>query len=203
MPSSADEAAFWAKAAVDAHHNLLATVQGSAAKWQAAIAAFLGVYATAGFVLGPSLIAALPVHGEPATALLVACYAVAGGSGIAAVLLANFAAQGIPQIMTGQPVTGPLMWQLTYDRARTARRQLGWSIKLAGAAGAFIIGISAWILIAGITAADHPRSLVVTTNGAYCGELVNTGGTVKLQLPDGRLIPLGGAALTPVSWCPP
>ncbi len=203
MASSADEVAYWAKQAVDAHHNLLATVQGSAGKWQAAIAAFLGVYATVGFVFGPNMISALPVHGEPGTALLIACYALAGCCGVAAVVLANLAAQGIPKIMTGQPVTADLMWQLTYARATSARAQLGWSIKLAGAAGAFVVGISAWLLVAGIVANDHPHSLVVTTNGAYCGELVNTGGTVKLQLPDGTMILLGGAAITPVSWCPP
>jgi len=201
--SSTDEDRFWTQKAIDAHHNLLDTVQGSAGKWQAAIAAFVGVYATAGFVLGPDKMAALPVHGEPGSALLIAAYAVTGVCGIAAVVLANLAAQGIPEIMTGQPITGGVMWDLTYKRAIAARTQLGWAMRLAAAAGVFAVGISAYLLVAGIAEPGRHDSLVVTTKGAYCGELVDTGGTVELRLPAGTLIPLAGTTVTPVSWCPP
>ncbi len=203
MPGLAEEAQFWADKAADAHHSVLEDVRSSAGKWQAAIAGFLGLYATAGFVLGPDKLASLPVQGTVRTALLAAVYGVAGACGIGAVVLANLAAQGIPEILTGQPVTGPKMRQLSYDRAVTANRRLSWAIRLAAVAGALLIAVSVFLVIAGIQGSNHPQAMVVTKNGAYCGELVNTGGKLRLRLPDGELIPLAGGSVTPVSSCPP
>lgn len=202
MPSIIDEADFWSSKAADAHHNLLGTVQDSAGKWQAAIAAFLGLYASAGFVLGPDKLSALPVQGDLRIGLLAA-YGVAGVCGVAAVVLANLAAQGIPQILTARAITGADMQRLTSARAVAARCRLGWAIRLAGVAGLMIIAISATLLVEGEQASRHPHFTVITKNGAYCGELLNEGGRLTLQLPDGERIPPAGSSLIPVGSCPP
>jgi hypothetical protein len=202
MPSLSDEAKFWSARAADAHHNLLETIQSSAGKWQAAIAAFLGLYATTGFVLGPDKLSSLPVQGDLETGLLAA-YGAAGVCGISAVIFANLASQGIPEILTGRAITGPEMRQLASARARRARRQLGWAIKLAAIAGLLVIGVSAFLLVAGIRASNHPDATVVTKTGAYCGELLNVGGALQVRLPSGTLVPLANSSLTPVTSCPP
>ena len=66
LASEQDEAVYWASKASDAHRNVLDTVQASAGKWQAGITAFLGAYATVGFVVGPTTLAGLPGCGHEA-----------------------------------------------------------------------------------------------------------------------------------------
>jgi hypothetical protein len=201
MPSLADEARFWSTKAADAHHSMLETVQASAGKWQAALAAFLGVYATVGFVLGPDKLAALPVHGAAEIGLLVA-YALAGILGLIAIILANLAAQGIPEILTRTVVTGETYYELVRSRAKTASVQLRCAIILAAAAGILVIAGSAYLLIAGVVAANHPHATVVSPSSAYCGELLNSNGNLSLRLPTGKIVPLAGGFLTQVSSCP-
>jgi hypothetical protein len=203
MASLRDEMAFWQTKALDAHHNLLDTIQSSAGKWQAAIAAFLGVYATTSFVLGPDKLATLPVHGgvEIGTVII---YGIAGIIGVIALLLANLATQGIPEIMSGTPVTAPLMYQLVTSRAVTARNRLRWSIRLAGVAGILILAISGFLLGAGIRAQDHPNAILTNSTQSYCGALTHdpVDGQVAVLLPDGTFIPAAGGSLMPVNSCP-
>lgn len=202
MTSLRDEMAFWQTKALDAHHNLLDTIQNSAGKWQAAIAAFLGVYATTSFVLGPDKLATLPVHGgvEIGTVII---YGIAGIIGVIALLLANLASQGIPQIMSGTPVTAQLMYELVTRRAMTARSRLRWSMRLAGVAGILILAISGFLLGAGIRAQDHPDYILISSTESICGPLTHfPDGEVGIQLPNGFLISAAGASLTPVNSCP-
>ena len=117
MPSKQDEYRYWTAQLTDASHNMLQTVQASAGKWQAAIAALLAAYATVGFLLTPDKLAALPVHGAAEIILLVT-YGLAGLLGIVAVILANLAAQGIPQIKLRKITSG------TEYRKRVTMRRL-------------------------------------------------------------------------------
>lgn len=201
MPSLRDEVTYWQNQAVDAHHNLLSTIQSAAGKWQAAIAAFLGLYATTGFVLGPDKLATLPVHGTVEIGTVVAFF-LAGAIGIAAVIMANLAAQGIPQIFTGTPITGPLMYQLVSRRARSARCQLHWAMWLAGAAGVLILAISGFLLGAGIRAQAHPSDILINTGHAYCGLLTHKHGQVGVKPAGGPFVSAAGGSLTPVNACP-
>ncbi len=201
MPSLGDESTFWQNKALDAHHNLLDTIQNSAGKWQAAIAAFLGLYATTGFVLGPDRLATLPVHGSLEIGTVIA-YGVAGLVGISALLLANFATQGIPEILSGTPVTGPLMYQLVTNRAMAARSRLRWSIRLAGVAGFLILVISGLLLGAGINVQDHPSYILINPTHAYCGLLTNSADQVGVKPLHGKFISAAGGFLTPVNSCP-
>ena len=201
MPSLRDEILYWQNQAVDAHHDLLKTIQASAGKWQAAIAAFLGLYATTGFILGPDKLATLPVHGSVEIGSVVA-YGVAGLAGISALVLANLAAQGIPEILSGTPVTGPLMYKLVTTRAMTARRQLTGAIGLAGVAGILILAISGFLLGAGIRAQGRPSDILINTGHAYCGILTNVAGQVGVKPLHGKFVSAAGGSLTPVSACP-
>lgn len=180
---------------------MLDTIQNSAAKWQAAIAAFLGLYATTSLVLGPDKLATLPVHGSLEIGTVIA-YGVAGLVGISALLLANLAAQGIPEILSGTPVTGPLMYQLVTKRATTARSQLRWAMRLAGVAGFLILAISGFLLRAGINAQNHPSDILINRDHAYCGLLTNSAGQVGVKPSHGKFVSAAGGFLTPVNSCP-
>src|SRR5258706_9919343 len=130
MSTLTDEARYWATKAADAHHNMLDTIQNSAGKWQIAIAAFLGVYSTAGFIMSPDKLDPLPVRGWTEASLL-ATYGAAGVCGISAIILASLASARIPQILTGEPITGSRMRELVTNRAKSARRQLKFAVILA------------------------------------------------------------------------
>ncbi len=201
MPSVADEHRFWSTKRVDASHNKLDIVQSSAGKWQAALAAFLGVYATVGFVLSPDKLAALPVHGS-AEIILLAGYALAGALGIIAIILANLASQGIPEVKLRTLVTDTDYRTIITDRAVTASRQLRLAMAFAGIAGLVAIAGSGYLLIAGVIAANHPDATVVSPEGAYCGELLNSNGRLSLRLQTGQVVSIAGATLTQVSSCP-
>ena len=201
MPSLADEMNYWAEKAADVHHNMLATVQSSAGKWQASIAAFLGLYGTVGFVLGPSQLTALPVHGQVQVVVLAA-YGLAGAFGLAALWQSNLAAQGIPEILNGTPITGQLLSRLSTERAVSADRQLKRAIACAAVAGLLAIGISVSLVVAGALASRNPKAVVVGPAGAYCGQLRNSGGQLSLVLPDGKVIPIAGSSLSQVASCP-
>lgn len=201
MPSQVDEYRFWDGQLADAGHTMLQTVQAAAGKWQAAIAAFLGAYATIGFLLTPDKLAALPVHGT-AEALLLAVYGLAGVLGVVAVVLSNLAAQGIPQVRLRTITTGTQYRQHVTDAAVTSDRQLKIAMAAAGCAGVLVLACSAYLLIAGVVSANHPDATVVTPHGAYCGQLLNTSGKLTLLLPTGQVVPVAGGALTQVSSCP-
>jgi hypothetical protein len=142
VPNQVDEYRFWTTKLADASHNMLQTVQTAAGKWQAAIAAFLGAYATIGFLLTPDKLASLPVHGTTELVLL-AVYGLAGVLGIVAVVLSNLAAQGIPQIRLRTITTGTQYRQQVTDAAVTADRQLKIAMVVAGCAGTLVLACSA------------------------------------------------------------
>jgi hypothetical protein len=153
MPSQVDEYRFWTTKLADASHNMLQTVQTSAGKWQVAIAAFLGAYATIGFLLTPDKLATLPIHGTAEIILLVA-YGLAGALGVAAVVLANLAAQGIPQIRLRTIITGTEYRNDVTNAAVKANCRLRVAIWLAGGARALVLACSAYLLIAGSPVPD-------------------------------------------------
>ena len=201
MTTELDEYRYWAAQQVDASHNMLQTVQTSAGKWQTVLTAFLGAYATVGFLITPDKLAALPVHGAAEVVVLIA-YGLAGALGIAAVVLASLAAQGIPQVRIREIITGPQYRQIVTDAAVKADKQLRIAIALTGAAGIAALTASAYLLVAGVIAANHPDATVVSPQGAYCGQLVNSDGKLTLLLPTGRVVPVAGSSLTQVSSCP-
>ena len=128
MPTEQEEALYWAGKASDAHRNVQDTVQTSAGKWQAAIAAFLGAYATVGFVVGPTTLASLPPSGWKVAIVII--LGLAGLIGLCAVILANRAAAGFPRIVD-QPITGPQMAAAALDGARLSRKYLRTAVWLA------------------------------------------------------------------------
>src|SRR5487761_1138494 len=103
LASEQDEAVYWASKASGAHRNVLDTVQASAGKWQAGITAFLGAYATVGFVVGPTTLASLPSFTSKAITVVV--LGLAGVFGLTAVLLAYRAANGFPVVKEDHPLT--------------------------------------------------------------------------------------------------
>lgn len=200
MTTLIDEIKFWDAKAADTQHTMLATIQSSAGKWQASIAAFLGLYGTVGFVIGPSQLANLPVHGYVLLGVLIA-YGLAGAFGLTALALSNLAAQGIPKIFD-QPITGQWLSQQSTSRARTASTQLKWGIGFALFAGLLAVGISVFLIVTGALAARHSSAVVTGGSGAYCGQLQNSGGTLSLVLPGGKVMPIGSGSVTQVSSCP-
>lgn len=199
--SEVDEYRYWTAQLTNASHNMLQTVQASAGKWQAAIAALLAAYATVGFLITPDKLAALPVHGAAEVILLVG-YGLAGALGIAAVILANLAAQGIPQIRLRTIITGTEYGKLVTAAAVKASHQLRMAMALAASAGILALVGSAYLLVAGVIAANHPVATVVSPQGAYCGQILNSNGTLTLRLPTGHVVPVAGGTLTQVSSCP-
>jgi hypothetical protein len=201
VASLGQEAAFWEQKASDAHHTFLDTVQASAGKWQTAIAAFLGAYTTAGFLIAPSAAANLPVHGTEEVVLLV-LYGLAGLAGITAIFLANLANQGIPQILSGTPITGQTLYKLTVDRATSAHQRLNWAIRSAATAGLLIVVVSVSVLVGGVSSSSRTYARWITTTGAYCGRLVDPHGVLELRLAGGAVKEVSGGALSTITTCP-
>jgi hypothetical protein len=200
MATELDEARYWAGKAADAHHTMLDTVQASAGKWQAAIAAFLGAYATVGFVVGPTTLASLPPSGWKYA--IVVALGLAGLAGLGAVVLANQAAEGFPRVVRDVPLTGPQLAAAARAAAESSRLRLTQAIRLAAVAGLLALTGSFGILAVGLLAATPaPLVLLVTRSGAYCGALATHNGTAAVQLPGGRRMPVAGGTVTVVSSC--
>jgi hypothetical protein len=200
MTSEQDEALYWAGKAADAHHNVLDTVQASAGKWQAAIAAFLGVYATVGFVVGPTALASLPPNGWKY--VIVVLLGLAGVVGVTAVVLANKAAEGFPTVERHRPLTGPEMAANALAGATQSRKLLQRAIVAAAIGGGLAILGSFGILATGLLASSPaPTAILNTPSGAYCGTIDTTNGVVSLLLSDGKLVPAKGGTITVVTSC--
>jgi hypothetical protein len=200
MASELDEALYWAGKASDAHHNVLETVQASAGKWQAAIAAFLGAYATVGFIVGPTTLASLPpTDGKYA---IVAALGLAGIVGVIAVVLANRAAAGFPSVEQDFPLTGPQMAAAALQGAQNSRALLRRAILGAAIAGGLALLGSFGILATGLlTPAPAPYAVLVTHSGAYCGTLSTSNGAAFVRVAGGRRIPVAGGTITVVTAC--
>jgi hypothetical protein len=121
----------------------------------------------------------------------VIIYGITGIIGVIALLQANLASQGIPEIMSGTPVTAQLMYELVTSRAMTARSRLRCSMRLAAVAGILILAISGFLLGAGIRAQDHPDDILISPTESICGPLTHSSdGEVGIQLSNGFSFPL-------------
>lgn len=201
MTSEQDEAVFWAGKAVDAHHDMLDTVQAAAGKWQAAITAFLGVYATVGLVLGPTQLATLPGR-LWLKIVIVAGYLVAGLIAIYAVWNANQAAQGVPVVFRDQPLTGLEMERSTRIAAFEGRKRLKEAIRGAQVAGGLVLSVSVCLAIISLCLAPPaPSATLVTRRGSYCGTIATVKGSLFIQLSGGVRLPVRGGTLTVVTAC--
>jgi hypothetical protein len=200
MATERDEALYWAGKAADAHHNVQDTVQASAGKWQAAIAAFLGAYATVGFVVGPTALASLPPSAWKY--VIVVILGLAGFIGLIAVILANRAADGFPKVEQAIPLTGPQMAAAALKGAKPSRKLLREAILGAAIAGTLAIVGSFGILAVGLLSpSPAPTVVIVTNSGAYCGTLNTTNGTTSVLVCNGKLIPAKGGTITVVTSC--
>jgi hypothetical protein len=196
-----DEALYWANQAVLAHRDMATSVRASAGKWQAAIIAYLGAYATVNFVIGPTTLATLPVSGWQQDAILAAM-CLAGLVAVAAVVLANMAAQGLPNVHENDTLTGQRLAKLTLSGAKQARRQLDRAIVLAAAAGALAVVAAMSILAAAVLATKPPPNAVLQTRTeSYCGSIATADGIASLKLSSGQFVPVDGGKLTLVSSC--
>ena len=201
MPSQEDEIRFWENKAIDASRNSLEAIQSSAGKYQATLAAFLGVYATVGFILSPDKLATLPVQGVTEIILIVG-YGLAGVIGITAVImLADVANQVIP--LTEMPLTPAMYREIVRTGAVRVSRRFRLALRFARHSGILvIIAGSGYLLIAGAVATNHPHATIISPTGAYCGELLDSNGKLSLRLQTGEVIPVAGDSLTQVSSCP-
>jgi hypothetical protein len=200
MASELDEALYWAGKASDAHHDVFETVQASAGKWQAAIAAFLGAYATVGFVVGPTTLASQPTTDWKYA--IVTALGLAGIVGVIAVVLANRAADGFPSVEQDLPLTGPQMAAAALRGAQNSRALLRKAILGAAIAGGLALLGSFGILATGLlTSPPAPYAVLVTHSGAYCGTLSTRNGGAFVRVPGGRRIPVAGGTITVVSSC--
>lgn len=200
LASEQDEAVYWASKASGAHRNVLDTVQASAGKWQAGITAFLGAYATVGFVVGPTTLASLPSFTSKAITVVV--LGLAGVFGLTAVLLAYRAANGFPVVKEDHPLTGPQMADLALTAAKTARARLTTAIYAAGIGGFFaVVGSFAILAFSLLASAPAPSAVLVTPSSAYCGTLQTTNGITSVLLANGQHIAAKGGTLTIVSSC--
>jgi len=200
MATEQDEALYWAGKAADAHHNVQDTVQASAGKWQAAIAAFLGAYATVGFVLGPTTIASLPSSFWKYVIVIV--LGLAGFIGLIAVILANRAAEGFPHVEQTIPLTGPQMAAAALDGAKRSRKLLQQAIVGAAIAGTLaILGSFGILAVGSLSPTPAPTVIVITHSGAYCGTLSTTNGATSVLLSSGKIISAEGGTITVVASC--
>jgi hypothetical protein len=200
MATEQDEALYWAGKAADAHHNAQDIVQASAGKWQAAIAAFLGAYATVGFVLGPTTLASLPTSFWKYVIVIV--LGLAGFIGLIAVVFANKAAEGFPRVEQAIPLTGPRLAAAALDGAKRSRKLLQQAINSAAIAGTLAILGSFGILAVGLLSPTPAPTVVVSTHaGTYCGMLNTTNGAASVLLPNGKIISADGGTITVVTSC--
>jgi hypothetical protein len=198
--SEQDEAVYWAAKASDAHRNVLDIVQGSAGKWQAGITAFLGAYATVGFLVGPTTLAGLPSYASKVGVIIV--LGLAGGFGLIADVLAYLAANGFPRVLEDRPLTGPQVATNALRGAKTSRRQLRWAMTMAGIAGFFaIVGSFCILAFSLLTSTPAPYAVLVTPTAAYCGTLDTTNGVTSVLLASGKPIQVAGGTMTIVTSC--
>jgi hypothetical protein len=196
-----EEALYWSTRAIDVHHDILESVRTSAAKWQAGIAAFLGAYATVGFVVGPTTLETLPVTGWIRDVILSAM-CLGGLVAIAAVYSANQASTGLPKVVRNRILTGMELAKNTVDTALRAQRCLTRAIVLAGVSGFLVVASSMSVLAAGVLSAPPaPNALLVTAAGTYCGTMTTQDGKVVITLSNGTLVPASGGTLTIVTSC--
>jgi hypothetical protein len=200
LANEQDEAVYWASKASDAHRNVLDVVQASAGKWQAGITAFLGAYATVGFVVGPTTLASLP--SLTAKVITIVVLGLAGTSGLYAVVFAYLAANGFPQVEVDKPLTGRQMADLALNGARTARARLRVAMVAAGIGGFFaVVGSFAILAFSLLASPAAPSAVLVTPSAAYCGTLQTTNGATSVLLANGTQIPAKGGTITIVSSC--
>ena len=172
----------------------------SAGKWQAGITAFLGAYATVGFIVGPATLAGIPSLAWKL--FIVIILGLAGVCGLKAVWFAYRAAYGWPRVVEGAALTGPKMAEIELLGAEKSRAWLDKAKRWAGIGGLFAIVGSYWSLLAGLVAsAPAPHAVVVTPTAAYCGTLQTTNGVTSVLVAKGKQFPVADGTMTIVSSC--
>ncbi|MDQ2745107.1 MAG: hypothetical protein M3Z66_22810 [Chloroflexota bacterium] len=193
----------WAQLAQQAKVDALSDIRASAGKWGGTIASLTGIFSVIALIKGRTDITALVTWAQVLIAVLLL---LAVTLAFAAILLAAFAAQGIP--VKSIAVNNPRAYQQQYeDQAETAATQLHWSRYLVAPATALLavaIGVT-WF--APTSTPTGPTVLITEKSGAvFCGSLATnaTSGMVLLQpgVVSTRLIPIGAvASITTVSGC--
>jgi hypothetical protein len=196
--SEQDEAMYWATKASDAHRNVQDIVQASAGKWQAGITAFLGAYATVGFIVGPTTLAGIPSLNWKFA--VVSILGLAAVFGIVAAALAYLAANGWPRVVKDAPLTGPQAAEMALRGAHSSRCQLRWATILAVIAG-FLAILGSYLILFLASSTPAPHAVVVTPRAAYCGTLQTTNGVSSVLVAKGKQIPVAGGTMTIVSSC--
>src|SRR4051812_43514673 len=92
-----EENKYWADQVDELHHSALKNVRDMATKWQAAIIALLGAFATITFVWGPEKLEKYPLAPGPWRGVSLFMLVIGGVSGIVAAILLSLASIGIPQ----------------------------------------------------------------------------------------------------------
>ena len=146
MTTGAEENKWWANQVDELHHNGLKTIREVATKWQAALVAILATFATVAFVWGPEKLEKYPIGAGFWRSTNLVLLVLAGLLGIAAAFILALAAIGIPREF--QQMTGRELESWTKARAKTARKELLWGMRLAGAAGILALIASLWLLAA-------------------------------------------------------
>lgn len=200
MTSEQEEAQYWASQTITAHRGELEWVRTSATKWQAGIAAFLGVYATVGFVTGPSTLATLPVSDWIRIPILFGL-CLAGVAAITATFKVLAVSAGLPKPQDGYPLTGVSYFEQVRDGAIIGSKKLKSSKRWAAIAGSLVLASSMGILAAGVIATTPAaKAILVTTKGTYCGPMSTVKGVVYLTI-NGKLMSAKNGALTLVPSC--
>jgi hypothetical protein len=202
MTTPAEEDKYWADRLEELHHNALKNVRDVAGKWQTAIVALLGAFATVAFVWGPDKLEKFPLAGAARTWAL-SLLVVGGLLGVTAAFLLALAAIGIPREYA--TMTSPKLEDWTQNRARDAAGQLWRGMVAAALAGLLVLGVSVWVLVGAVTKAPEPTSLaaiVTDSSGAVCGNLIVKDGGLSVEV-NNRASPIDGSAtVTIVTACP-
>jgi hypothetical protein len=203
MTTISEENKYWADQVDELHHNALKNIKDVAAKWQAAIVAILGAFATVAFVWGPEKLEKFPLAPGFWRGLSLFLIVLGGILGIVAAFLLALAAIGIPREYS--TMTGPALEEWTQSRAKDAASELWFGMLAAGGAGLLVLTVSVWLLVAAATKAPAPTSLaaiVSDESGVMCGNLVVEDGSVSLEVSGERTPVSAGATVTVVTACP-
>lgn len=200
------EREYWRRQATTLRRTGLSQIRLTAEKWQATIAALLGVIGVVAFVEGPKTLDEL--ERWPEQWILILGVALAAVLAFFAITLAALAAQGVPRHF--QQLTAPELARINSAAAGRAASDLMWSRRLAIAAGAILIGgtLLAWGWgLAGDDDEKKTRAIIVTGDGAaLCGTLSNQGSEGLALVDDAGATILnlatGVAQVEVVSDCP-
>lgn len=200
MPASPEEEwEYWDKKATELRRGELSTVESSATKWSALMAALLGVFGTVAFAGG---LTTLDKLGKPWSTLAKGLTSAAAISALAAIILLSLAAGGL--LVTKQPGFTPNRLRERFATgASTSLRWLRCGQLAALLAGLLVLSGSAIVLWVEPKSEDPiPPSLVGIVDGtAVCGKLAKSADGKKLMIGTTE-VTTGVTNLVPVDACP-